>query len=405
MKLYIHASEMLTGEGIRQKDGRRPTEDDLGRVLDGALVVDGKGAIVWTGETRKLPREYRKIKSRDLEKKSILIPGLVDAHTHTIFAGDRADEFARRCAGESYESIRREGGGIQKTVRATRSASAKSLFESAVFRVEQMIDLGVRTIEVKSGYGLSTSSELKLLAVAQKLKRHRFRVPIEIVVTTLGAHDVPPDMSKEDYLAELIDHQLPLIAKKGLADHCDIFVDKGYYTLEDAQRLLGKAKQLGFRIKIHADELVHTGSADLAAQMGALSADHLLKISDRGIESLASSQTVAVLLPGTALYLKAPYAPARKMIDAGVRVAVATDFNPGSCMCLSLPVMMSLSALYMQMSRSEIFAAVTYNAARALGLAHRKGTLTVGHKADVAVLPVERFEELYYRLAWTGRST
>jgi imidazolonepropionase len=218
--------------------------------------------------------------------------------------------------------------------------------------------------------------------------------------TFLGAHAFPKDRTREEYMRDLLEKMLPTVVRKKLADACDVFVDEGYFTVDQARELLKKAKSLGLQIKIHADEFGNTESAALAADLGCLSADHLLRVSDRGISKLAASQTVGVLLPGTAFYLKAPHAPARKLIDAGVCVALSTDFNPGSCMTLNLPAIMTIAALYLGMSRAEIFASVTYNGAKALGLQARKGTLSEGMDADFSILPVARFEEIYYRFAW-----
>jgi imidazolonepropionase len=400
LTIYTHASEVLTGGGIRSKDGRKVTEEDLGRIEDGALVHDGK-KILWVGATKDLPKKYRKAKTKNLKGRQAIVPGFVDCHTHLIFAGDRADEFARRCAGVSYEEIAASGGGIVASVRATRRATRARLLELAVTRVEKAKSYGVRTLEIKSGYGLDFETEIKILEVAKSLKK---RFPDMTFSTTfLGAHAFPhkeDGISPDEYMKELLEHMLPTVAKKKLADSCDIFVDAGYFTLTQARELLSKAKALRMKIKIHADEMGNTESAALAAELGCLSADHLLKISDRGILALASSDTVAVLLPGTAFYLKAEYAPARKLLDAGACVALSTDFNPGTCMTLNLPSIMTLAALYQKMSKAEIFAAVTYSAAKALGLHARKGTLEVGMDADVTLLSVSRFEEIYYRFAW-----
>jgi len=223
--------------------------------------------------------------------------------------------------------------------------------------------------------------------------------------TYLGAHALPKEvaegkLTREQYLSEMITSSLPKLAKSKLADACDIFVDQGYFTVEEARQLLTHAKKLGLKIKIHADEMGNTESAALAAELGALSADHLLQISKRGVDALSKSDTVAVLLPGTAFYLKANYAPARQLIDTGACVALSTDFNPGTCVTLNLPAIMTIAALYLYMSRAEIFAAVTYNAAKALGLQGHKGTLERGKDADFFVLPYKRFEELYYNFAW-----
>ena len=406
VRAYIHASEILTGQGIRKKKGRCVQEEDMGRIQDGALVyslkkshgIDVPDRILWVGATEDLPRKWKKVQTVDLKGKRGITPGLVDCHTHLIFDGNRAEEFAKRCAGVSYQEIAAQGGGIQATVRATRLASESRLLKLASERVKEMIRHGVRSIEVKSGYGLSLESELKLLRVIPKLQK---KFPqLTFVSTFLGAHDFPKDQSREDYLKILISEMLPKIAAEGLAQSCDVFIDEGYYTREEGQFILSQAQRLGLKVRVHADELSDTGSAELAAQLKALSADHLLKISDSGIQALARSETVAVLLPGTAFYLKAEYAPARKLIEAGAQVALATDYNPGTCVCLSLPLMMTLAALYLKMSRAEIFAAVTYNAAQALDLHDRKGTLAEGLDADFWVMPFSTFEEAYYRFGW-----
>ncbi|MCM2277614.1 MAG: imidazolonepropionase [Oligoflexia bacterium] len=407
VRAIIHASELLTGAGIRKKDGRKVLEKDLGRIPDGALVYstrkqDGKeipDRIEWVGPTAELPRRYARARKQDLRGVRALIPGMVDCHTHLVFAGDRSDEFALRCGGASYEEIAARGGGIVSTMRATREASPALLERLGRERLKEMAAYGVRTIEIKSGYGLSVESELKLLEVIQRLKRAAPGVTVSS--TFLGAHAFPPDRSREEYLRDVIEVMLPEVARRKLADSCDVFIDPGYFTVEEGRAILARAAKLGLRIKLHADELADTGSAGLAAELGALSADHLLKISDAGIAALAASRTVAVLLPGTAFYLKAAQAPARKLLSAGAAVALSTDFNPGTSMCLSLPAVMTIAALYLGMTRAEIFAGVTYNGAKALGLEKRKGTLEAGRDADFAVLPFSRFEEAYYRFAWS----
>ncbi|MBI2711678.1 MAG: imidazolonepropionase [Bdellovibrio sp.] len=409
MRAVIHASVLYTGAGIRKKKGRRVKDEDLGMIPDGAIVFSVKrvgkqevpNKIEWVGPTKDLPQRFKKIKKTDLRGRRALIPGLIDCHNHLIFGGDRSDEFALRCAGATYQEIAARGGGIQTTVNATRAASAEELERLAVLRLKELYSFGVRTVEIKSGYGLSLESELKVLKLIPKLRR---KFPqMQLTATFLGAHAIAKEMSGEDYFDLVLNKMLPEVARLKLADACDIFVDEGYFTVRQARILLTQAKKLGLKIKIHADELGDTGSASLAAEMGALSADHLLKISANGISDLAKSETVAVLLPGTAFYLKAPHAPARKLLDQGAKVALSTDFNPGTCMCLSLPAVMTIAALYLGMSRSEIFAAVTFNAAQALGLEDATGTLEAGKRADFAVLDFERFEELYYRFAWSPR--
>jgi len=397
--VLTHASVLYTGAGIRAKDGRRVGEDDLGAIPDGALVADPKTRkILWAGRTADLPARYAKERRIDLGKRRCIIPGMVDCHTHLIFAGNRADEFAARCGGATYQEIAAQGGGIQATVNATRQASAHELETLAIARLQEMRSHGVRTIEIKSGYGLSTEAELKILKIIPKLRKHF--PDLTLTSTFLGAHAFPKDKARSEYLADIVNDMLPRVAKQKLANSCDVFIDEGYFTLHEGRQILEKAKDLGLAVKVHADELGNTESATLAAQLHAQSADHLLKISDQGLEALAKSQTVAVLLPGTAFYLKTAHAPARKLLDAGAIVALATDFNPGTCMCTSLPTIMTIAALYLGMSKAELFASVTYNGARALGLEKRKGTLEAGMDADFAVLPFPSFEELYYRFGW-----
>jgi imidazolonepropionase len=401
--MIVHASELLTGGGVRDKRGRRVADSDLGRIEDGAIVYstgkDGRpGRIEWVGETSSIPKKFTKIPKHDLKGKRAVVPGFVDCHTHLVFAGDRSEEFAARCGGATYEEIAAKGGGILSTVRATRGASIAELVRLGAERLREMASYGVRTVEIKSGYGLDFESEMKSLEAVAALKG---KFPeLTLIPTFLGAHAFPREKTRTEYLRELKGKMLPEVARRQLAEACDVFVDAGYYTRDEGRELLGAARALGLKIKLHADELEDTSSAELAVELGALSADHLLKVSDRGIASLAASETVAVLLPGTAFYLKAPHAPARKLLDAGAVVALSTDFNPGTCMCLSLPVIMTIAALYLGMTRAEIFSAVTYAGAKALGLESRKGTLAVGLDADLAVLPFARFEECYYRFAW-----
>lgn len=403
-RVLIHASEVLTGAGIREKGGRHVSAEDMGRIPDGAIAyttrrVGGKeipDRIEWVGPTAKLPGKFARALKTDLRNRRAVTAGLVDCHTHLVFAGDRAEEFAARCAGESYEQIAARGGGIATTVRATREASVAELERLAIPRLKQAAAFGTRTIEIKSGYGLSFDSEMRVLEVVKRLQK---RFPeLTLVPTFLGAHAFPKELTREAYLAELTDRMLPEVARRKLAAACDVFVDEGYYTAAEGERILRAAKKLGLAVKLHADELSNTESAALATELGALSADHLLKISERGIRELAHSRTVAVLLPGTAFYLKAAHAPARKLLDAGVRVALATDFNPGTCMCLSLPFIMTIAALYLGMSAAEILAAVTWNGAAALGLEKRKGTIEPGMDADFMIHPFERFEGIYYSL-------
>lgn len=401
-KVITHASEILTGAGIRAKDGRKITENDVGRIEDGAIAysMNGKipGKIAWVGETSKLPKKYLKIKPLNLHGKKSITAGWVDCHTHLVFAGDRSEEFALRCGGMTYDEIAKRGGGIVKTVQSTRDASMRELETLAIERMKEAMGFGTRVIEIKSGYGLSHDSEIKLLEVAQRLIK---RFPeVKFKVTYLGAHAFPKDQTREQYLSEILDRTLPEVARRKLADACDVFIDQGYYTPAEGEKILLKARELGLSIKVHGDELANTESASLAVRLNCLSVDHLLKVSEAGVRGLSRSQTVAVLLPGTAFYLKAPHAPARALIEGGACVALSTDFNPGTCMTLNFPAIMTIAALYLGMTRSEILAAITYNGAKALGLHKDYGTLEVGKAASFTVSRFARFEENYYRFAW-----
>jgi imidazolonepropionase len=396
-EVFIHASLIYTAEEIVKKNGRLLKAEDLAPIADGAIVFDQK-KIIWVGRTADLPAPYKKLKTTDLKNKQAIMPGLIDSHTHLIFAGSRAHEFARRCAGATYQEIADEGGGILTTVNGTRAATIEKLFELGVKRALIAYRFGVRTIECKSGYGLDHETEMKCLTVVQHLREALPRMTF--VSTYMGGHAIPKDKSKADYLDEMLKVTMPAVAKAKLAEFCDVFIDEGYYSVPEGELILREARKLGFKLKVHADEMANTESTKLAVHLKAHSADHLLKISERGIRDIAASDTVATLLPGTAFYLKEQNAPARKLLDAGARVAIATDFNPGSCYSLNLPLMLNLSALYLQMNAAEIFAGVTVNAAKALGLENRKGALIPGYDSDFVVLPYDHFEEMYYRMGW-----
>lgn len=406
LRALVHASELYTGAGFRKTEGRHVSESDMGRIEDGALLYSGRTVggveipdrIEWVGRTTDIPAKYARVPALNLNHKHAVTAGFVDCHTHLVFAGDRSEEFALRCGGLSYEEIAKRGGGIQTTVNATRKASARELLALAEARVLEALRFGIRTLEIKSGYGLTLEAEIKQLEVAKKLRK---KFPhVRFSLTFLGAHAIPAGRERDAYVREICEKMLPEVARRKLADACDIFVDRGYFTVDDALRIFKSARSLGLSVKVHADELANTESASFAAAQGAWSADHLLAISEKGIRALAASDTVAVLLPATAFYLKAAHAPARKLIEAGARVALSTDFNPGTSMTLNLPLVMTIGALYLGMTRAEILCAVTYNAARALRLHQDQGTLEPGLEARFTVLPFARFEESYYRFGW-----
>jgi imidazolonepropionase len=319
----------------------------------------------------------------------VLAPGLIDPHTHPVFAGERSFEFALRMAGKSYDEIAALGGGILATVRATRAAPAETLLRGARERLRRMVAYGVTTCEGKSGYALDLEGEKRILRMLRELG----------CVPTLLAHVVPPDHSRSDYLRMFIEELIPA----GLADFCDVFCDRGAFSLPETRRILEAARAAGLGLRVHAEQITHTGAAELAAELGAASADHLELVSPAGIEALAEAGTVAVLLPGAALTLRAPWPPARRMIDAGVTVALGTDCNPGTSMTESLPLMMTLGCTQMRMTVEEAWRAVTVNAARSL----RRddiGRLCPGCRADIAIFDFGDWRALPYHfgppLAW-----
>lgn len=325
----------------------------------------------------------------------VALPGFIDSHTHLVFGGYRPDEFGWRMKGETYMEIMQKGGGIQSTVNATREESAESLRRKAEWFIDRMVHMGVTTVEVKSGYGLSTQSEMKMLDVIGQLSEDPER-KLEIVSTFLGAHAVPAEYKgrTSEYVDLIIREMLP--NAQGKARFCDIFTEKNVFEIEDSRRLLLAAKEMGFGIKLHADEIVTLGGAELAAELGAVSADHLLHVSDEGIDRMAEAGTVATLLPLTAFSLKEPFAPARKFIEAGCAVALATDLNPGSCFSGSIPLTIALACIYMDMSVEETITALTLNGAAALGIADRTGSLETGKNADIVILEFDNYNMLPY---------
>lgn len=372
-------------------------ENPLGVICNGAIRIEG-GKISWVGRTDEVHRTDFPSHFWLDAKGKLVMPGLIDSHTHTIFAGNRADEFEMRLQGKSYLEIAQAGGGILKTVKATRQATKKELYELTRQRLQRMLNLGVTTVEVKSGYGLDFESELKCLEVLRELQQDW---PMSIVPTYMGGHDIPPEYQgrTDDYVDLLCKEQIPVIAEQHLAVFCDVFCEKGYFDVEQSRRILETARQYGLKLKIHAEEFCDLGGAKLAGELGAISADHLLNISDEGIAALKAGGTVATLLPGTAFYLRIKdYAPANKLLDAGVPVALATDFNPGSCVIDNLQLIMALACLQMNMQPVDVFKAVTLHAAMALDLHHDRGSLTVGKRADMAIFDVTNYNELLYRM-------
>lgn len=380
--LPIESTNPLKGEEMKQLP-----------LKENASFAVHSGKIAWIG-TDEESKHLNATCNIDAKQK-VISPGLVDPHTHLVFGGSREKELALKQAGVPYLDILAKGGGILSTVEATKSATEKELLEKASFHLNRFISYGVTTIEAKSGYGLEPETELKQLKVVKKLKE---LYPISIVSTFLGPHAIPPTYKgKEDeFLGEMI-QLLDTIKNEKLAEFADIFCETGVFTTQQSKSFLQKAKEKGFGIKIHADEIDSLGGTELAVELGAISADHLVAASDEAIRMLAEGETVAVLLPGTTFYLgKETYARARDMIDSGAAVALATDFNPGSCVTENLQLIMSLAALKLKLTPEEIWNAVTVNAAFAIGKGGEAGTLEIGQKANFVIWDIPNYMYLPY---------
>lgn len=391
--VFRHASQVVgvCPPGTRYKVGAALR--DPGLIADGAVVVEGE-TIRWVGPTAELPPVADNAEIIDLQGK-VLLPGFIDGHTHLVFAGDRVAEWEQRLAGRTYQEIAAAGGGIMSTVRAVRESSNEQLVSLARPRLRRLLANGVTTVEVKSGYGLSLVDELRCLQVIADLNTEE---PWELYPTFLGAHAVPAEYRgrRADYLDFLCDEMLPEVARQDLADFCDVFCETGVFDLVESERILKSALDLGFRIKVHADELTPLGGADLAARLGAVSADHLLCVRDSGIDALAAAGTVATLLPGTAFFLGVEYAPGRKLIDRGVIVALATDCNPGTCPTENLPLVGSMACTRMGLLPAEALNAMTLNAAHGIGASDWLGSITPDKRADLVVCDVPDYRHVFY---------
>ena len=376
MKILHNIAQLAT---CRAEGG----QGDIHAISDAAMVWDD-GVIEWVGPEKQLPAEYRPAERLDAGGR-LVIPGLVDCHTHLAFAGWRADEFEQRIRGRGYLEIARDGGGIMSTVRKTRVAAETDLLQRAAGFLQQMLALGVTTVECKSGYGLDLDAELKLLRVYRRLAKEQ---PVRLAPTFLGAHIIPPEFrdNRVAYVDLLVERMIPAVAQEELAVCCDVFVEDSAFSIAEARRILRAGQGSGMAAKLHADQLTSCGGAELAAELGALSADHLEHISQSGIEAMAAKGVVAVSLPLASLYLGQTAMPARRLIEGGVAVAVATDFNPGSAPSFHLPLALTLACTLQRMTPAEALKGATIYAARAIGLESEVGSLEPGKAADFVLL-------------------
>ena len=396
--LLVHNARQLVTVGGNAGARIGEQMEDLRLVEDGSVICR-EGKIVFAGKASdvpgSIPDDYRVVDATG----KVVTPGFIDPHTHLVFAGSREDEFEQRIRGSTYMEIAAAGGGIVRSVRQFRAASSDELLNGALRRLDRHLSWGVTTVESKTGYGLETSQEIRALETISRVSKAHC---VDVVPTFLGAHEFPPEFrsARDTYVQLVLDEMLPAVADTGLAQFCDVFCEEGVYTVEQSRAILEKAGELGMGRKIHADEFTDLGGARLAAEVGAVSADHLVNTSEESMQALRGSGCVAVLLPGTTLFLgHETYAPARAFIKHEVPVALATDNNPGSCMTECLPLMMTLGCIKMGMSPAEVLSAVTINAAHAVGRADSVGSIEVGKQADLLVLDVPSYQYLPYHFA------
>jgi imidazolonepropionase len=392
----LHASQLVTLTGPKRP--RLGAEmSDLAIIPDGGMLIrDGKIGIV--GSSDEIERNAGGAEFVDANRR-VVLPGFVDAHTHPVFAGNRLDDFERRAKGETYEQIAAAGGGIWSTVEKTRAANPTNLFEQSKKHANWFLKCGTTTVEAKSGYGLTVEDELKILRVIRRLNEE---TPIEFVPTFLGAHAVPREWRQSEYVDLVIKEMLPRVASEKLAEFCDVFCERGYFGIAQAREILAAAKKLGLKLRIHADQLTNSGAAKLASEAKATTADHLEKTDEEGIAALRAAKVQPVLLPGSVYALGSTgYPRAREMIEAGLAVVIATDFNPGSSPTVSMPMILSLACTQMKMSPAEAITASTINAAYSLGRGDKIGSLEAGKLANFSIFDCQDYRELAY---WFGFS-
>lgn len=397
MVVYRKISCLITNAGMAAIGGVRPEEKHLGILRNAALVFHPKKGVLWLGADSSLPKQFKSQKQKNCAGLTAY-PGLVDSHTHPVFSGNRAHEFALRMAGATYQEIAAAGGGILHSMQATRKSSASQLKTELLDRMKVAAGFGVCLMEAKSGYGLTATSEI---AALKAICDGSGEWGVELVPTCMAAHAIPPEYKSDraQYISLIQNEILPKVAKQKLATYVDVFCDAGYFSLNETLAILGAGKRLGLAARVHGEELSHTGIAEAAAAFGAHSVDHLLNVSEAGMRAMAKAGTVGVVLPATSFYLRAAPAPVRKMIDLGVPIALATDFNPGTSPTQNLPFVGSLGAIQLGMTVPEIIAAISWNAARSLRKEKEFGTLTLGAKGKPAFARGDHPSALFYPLA------
>jgi imidazolonepropionase len=392
MNLLIeNAKQIITcnARGKRFKSGK--AQSDIGLLYNSSIYIEN-GTIKWIG--KKTPRPLLKKSHKKLDAKNkVVSPGFIDSHTHLVFAGDRSNEYTMRISGRTYEEIAHAGGGIVNTVDAVRKASKKTLFELAKQRIKNFINFGVTSIEIKSGYGLDTKNEIKMLEVINKLNKES---DLDIYPTFLGAHAIPKSAEKQDYIDEILYGMIPLISKRGFTKFIDVFCEEGYFTPDETDVILQQGIKFGMIPKLHINQFHSIGGVEIALKNKAISIDHLEALTDTEIELLKNKNIVACLLPGVSYFLDIPYAPARKLIENNVPVALSTDFNPGSCMTENIQLIMNLAAQKMKMNIEEIINAVTINAAASLGISDTHGSIEIGKQADLLIIDIPDYKHLIY---------
>lgn len=393
MKILLYRSTQLLTCKPENKRFKRTSElNDVGLIEDVSLIIeDEKISDITSNKDFNFSRFDLVIDCRN----NVVMPGLIDSHTHLIFAGSRSDEFEMRVAGKSYEEIAEKGGGIVKTVEATRESSKDNLIKLAIERLEEALSSGITTIEIKSGYGLDYATELKMLECAKDLQNLQ---PVEIIPTFLGAHTIPREFknNRSAYIELITKKLIPEISENHLAKFVDVFLEKTAFTVDETRLILEKAKKHNLELKLHCDQFNSLGGVELGIELGVKSLDHLEMITDEDIKKLSKTEIVATVLPGVSYFLKIPFTPARKMIDAGCIVSIATDFNPGSCTSQNLPLMLNIATLYNGMKLNETINSVTINAAYSLGLEEKIGSLEIGKQADILILKTSDYKNLVY---------